>query len=282
MEAQANASMALLVRPIRVDLARTPVLCWRWRVDAPIKTADLLRKSGDDYAARVYVAFQLPPEALGWTTRSQLALARSLFGGEVPDAAINYVWDNRHPAGYTAPNAYTATTRMVVVESGAARARRWVTARRNVLADAALASDVRFASEDARFNVAMARIGMTGCDLGISYFLPRSVGTSNAAEMMMGGRFVNAQKALRIGLVSDIAPRDQLEALGLAMADDMLRMSPLGLRLTKDGLNATQDAPSLDAAIALEDRQQVLCIGPYLSEGAAAFLQKRPAKYPET
>lgn len=145
----------------------------------------------------------------------------------------------------------------------------------------ALASDVRFASEDARFNVAMARIGMTGCDLGISYFLPRSVGTSNAAEMMMGGRFVNAQKALRIGLVSETAPRDQLEALGLAMADDMLRMSPVGLRLTKDGLNATQDAPSLDSAIALEDRQQVLCIGPYLSEGAAAFMQKRPAKYPE-
>ena len=144
-----------------------------------------------------------------------------------------------------------------------------------------LAADVRFASEDARFNVAMARIGMTGCDVGISYFLPRAVGTSNAAEMMMGGRFVDAKKALRIGLVSEIAPRDQLEALGRAMAEDMLRMSPVGLRLTKDGLNLTQDAPGLDAAIALEDRQQVLCIGPYLSEGAAAFIAKRPPNYPD-
>lgn len=144
-----------------------------------------------------------------------------------------------------------------------------------------LASDVRYASDDARFNVAMARIGMTGCDVGISYFLPRCVGTSNAAEMMLGGRFVDAKKALRIGLVSEIAPREQLEALGVAMAQEMLRMSPVGLRLTKDGLNLTQDAPSLEAAIALEDRQQVLCIGPYLSEGAAAFMQKRPPNYPD-
>lgn len=145
----------------------------------------------------------------------------------------------------------------------------------------ALAADVRYAAEDARFNVAMARIGMTGCDLGISYFLPRSIGTSNAAEMMMGGRFVNAAKALRIGLVSEVAPRDQLETLGLELADQMLRMSPVGLRLTKDGLNLNQDAPGLEAAIALEDRQQVLCIGPYLAEGAAAFMQKRPPQYPD-
>ena len=144
-----------------------------------------------------------------------------------------------------------------------------------------LAADVRYASDDARFNVAMARIGMTGCDVGISYFLPRSVGTSNAAEMMLGGRFCDAKKALRIGLVSEIAPRDQLEGLGLAMAEEMLRMSPVGLRLTKDGLNLTQDAPSLEAAIALEDRQQVLCIGPYLTEGAAAFMQKRAPNYPD-
>ncbi|MCC2658815.1 MAG: enoyl-CoA hydratase, partial [Panacagrimonas sp.] len=137
------------------------------------------------------------------------------------------------------------------------------------------------ASDDARFNVAMARIGMTGCDVGISYFLPRAVGTANAAEMMLGGRFVDAQKALRIGLVSEIAPRDRLEELGLAMAEEMLRMSPVGLRLTKDGLNLSQDAPSLEAAIALEDRQQVMCIGPYLSEGAAAFMQKRPPNYPD-
>lgn len=143
----------------------------------------------------------------------------------------------------------------------------------------ALASDVRFAAEDARMNVAMARVGLTGCDMGISYFLPRAIGTSNAAELMMGGRFINAQKALRTGLVSEIAPREQLDALAEAMATDMLRMAPLALRLTKDGLNNSQDSGGLDAAIAVEDRNQVLCIGPYLKEGAAAFLEKRAPNY---
>jgi len=143
----------------------------------------------------------------------------------------------------------------------------------------ALASDVRYAAEDARFNVAMAKVGLSGCDMGISYFLPRSVGASNAAEMMMGGKFVNAQKALRIGLVSEIAPKEQLEALAEATLKDMLHMSPVGLRLTKEGLNASQEAASLEAVLALEDRGQVICIGPYFQEGAAAFREKRAPDY---
>jgi enoyl-CoA hydratase/carnithine racemase len=143
----------------------------------------------------------------------------------------------------------------------------------------ALACDVRFAAEDAKFNVAMSKVGLTGCDIGISYHLPRSVGTSNAAEMMMGGRFVDAAKALRIGLVSDVVAPEALQATGQAMAEEMLAMSPLGLRLTKEGLNLAQDAGSLDAALTLEDRGQTLCLVPYMQEGASAFLQKRPARY---
>ncbi len=143
----------------------------------------------------------------------------------------------------------------------------------------ALACDVRFAAEGARFNVAMSKVGLTGCDIGISYFLPRAVGASNAAEMMMGGRFVDAAKALRIGLVGDVVAPDALHATGLRMAEEMTAMSPLGLRLTKEGLNLAQDAPSLEAAIALEDRGQVLCLVPNMQEGASAFLEKRPARY---
>jgi enoyl-CoA hydratase len=80
----------------------------------------------------------------------------------------------------------------------------------------ALTSDVRYSAEGAKMNVAMSKIGVTGCDIGISYFLPRAVGTSNAAEMMMGGRFVDASKALRIGLVSDVvAPVSPLGEAGL-------------------------------------------------------------------
>jgi enoyl-CoA hydratase/carnithine racemase len=144
-----------------------------------------------------------------------------------------------------------------------------------------LAADVRYAAADARMNVAMARIGLTGCDMGISYFLPRSVGASNAAELMMGGRFVDAERALRIGLVSDVVAADALQAKAEALCAEMTGMSPLGLRLTKEGISLAADAPSLEAAIALEDRGQVLCFGPYMQEGVAAFREKRAARYAE-
>ncbi|MCW5632109.1 MAG: enoyl-CoA hydratase/isomerase family protein [Rubrivivax sp.] len=142
-----------------------------------------------------------------------------------------------------------------------------------------LAADVRYAAPDARMNVAMARIGLTGCDMGISYFLTRSVGGSNAAELMMSGRFIDAERALRIGLVSDVVAFDALEAKADALSGEMIGMSPLGLRLTKEGIALAADAPSLEAAIALEDRGQVLCFGPYMQEGVAAFRAKRAARY---
>jgi hypothetical protein len=136
VEAVADNSMALLGRPLALSLRDTPVLCWRWRVDAPLTTADMAHKSGDDYAARVYVALSLPPSALSFGTRLKLGLARSIYGDQVPDAAINYVWDNRYPVGTEMPNAYTDRTRMLVVQQGADNAGKWVVERRNVLADA--------------------------------------------------------------------------------------------------------------------------------------------------
>ena len=143
----------------------------------------------------------------------------------------------------------------------------------------ALAADVRYAAEGAKMNVAMAKVGLTGCDMGISYFLPRTVGASNAAEMMMGGRFVHAERALRIGLVSDVVPVDQLAACGEALAREMTAMSPTGLRLTKEGMNAASEIGSLETVIAMEDRGQVLCTGPLMQEGVAAFRQKRAPHY---
>jgi hypothetical protein len=135
VEAHAEKSMALLARPVDVDLARTPILCWRWRVDAPLKTADMTTKAGDDYAARVYLSFEVPPQTLGLGTRLALKLARALRGPQVPDAAVNYVWDNTHPIGTWQANAYTDRARMQVLRSGAADAGRWVTERRDVTAD---------------------------------------------------------------------------------------------------------------------------------------------------
>lgn len=139
VEAHAVKSMALLARPVSVDLAATPVLCWRWRVDAPLKTADMATKAGDDYAARVYLSFAEQEGVLDLATRMGLALVRSLRGADVPDAAVNYLWDNRHPVGTWQANAYTDRARMLVLRSGAADAGHWVSERRNVSADFQLA-----------------------------------------------------------------------------------------------------------------------------------------------
>lgn len=143
----------------------------------------------------------------------------------------------------------------------------------------ALAADVRYATADMRMNVAMARIGLTGCDMGISYFLPRIVGSSIAAELMMTGRFIEADRAERTGLISGVVERGALRQTGEALAADMLNMSDSGLRLTKEGLNGSLAAANLEEVLLLEDRGQVICINQHMSEGVAAFRGKRPPNY---
>lgn len=139
IEARASSSMALLARPLAVDLSATPVLCWRWFVDAPVAKADMTKKSGDDYAARLYVSFDIPEDQMSSGTRFKLRLARSLFGRDVPDAALNYVWDNRQPVGRRQMSPYTDRAQLIVAETGSARAGQWVTERADIPADFAKA-----------------------------------------------------------------------------------------------------------------------------------------------
>ena len=122
----------------------------------------------------------------------------------------------------------------------------------------ALGADVRIAGESARMSCAYIRVGLGGCDAGSSYFLPRIVGASVAAELILTGNFIDAARAERVGLVSRVVPDAELEAAGRALAENMLRNSPLGVRLSKECLNVAIDAPSLEAVIAMEDRNQVL------------------------
>ncbi|MET0364883.1 MAG: enoyl-CoA hydratase/isomerase family protein [Sphingobium sp.] len=144
----------------------------------------------------------------------------------------------------------------------------------------ALASDIRIAGQSARMNVAFIRIGLSACDIGVSYFLPRLVGVSIASELMMTGNFIHADRALATGLVSQVVPDEEMEATVRPMLDAMLTTAPLGLRLTKECLRMSIDAPSLDSAIAMEDRNQMLCVAsPDFGEGVAAFLEKRRPSY---
>ncbi|MFC4295789.1 enoyl-CoA hydratase/isomerase family protein [Novosphingobium tardum] len=144
----------------------------------------------------------------------------------------------------------------------------------------ALAADIRLAGESARMNAAFIRLGLSACDMGVSYFLPRLVGASVAAELMLTGRFIHAQRALATGLVAEVVPDDALEAAAGPWIDDLLHASPMGLRMTKEGLAMAIDAPSLEAAMAIENRNQVMTSrSANFAEGMAAFLEKRAPDY---
>jgi len=144
----------------------------------------------------------------------------------------------------------------------------------------ALASDIRIATPTTRMNAAFIKLGLTACDIGVSYFLPRMVGSSVAAEYMLTGRFITAERAHVLGLVSKIVAPDALDAEADAFVSDMLLTTPLGLRLTKEALNIAIDANGLEAVIAMEDRNQILCAqSDDFREGVTAFLEKRKPNY---
>jgi enoyl-CoA hydratase/carnithine racemase len=143
-----------------------------------------------------------------------------------------------------------------------------------------LASDIRVAGESAKMNAAFIRIGLSACDMGSSYFLPRLVGTSVASELMLTGRFIHADRALATGLVSEVVPDAELAEAARPYLQEMLTTSPMGLRLTKEGLNLAIDAAGLEAAMAIENRNQLMCSRTEdAKEGMRAFIEKRDPVY---
>lgn len=144
----------------------------------------------------------------------------------------------------------------------------------------ALASDVRLCSTSARFNAAFVRLGLSGCDVGVSYLLPRIVGPTLAFEMMLTGRLVDAAEAKAAGLVLDVVPDEALLDRALAVASLITRNSPFGVRMTKQVMWANLAAPDLRTAIELENRTQVMCVTTDdFGEALSAFLEKRDPVY---
>jgi enoyl-CoA hydratase len=143
-----------------------------------------------------------------------------------------------------------------------------------------LACDVRIAAPAARFGAAFVRIGLSGCDMGTSHLLPRIVGYGHASEMLLTGRLVPADEAERIGLVNRVVPAEELLDSALETAGLIAANAPFGVRMTKQVLGVNVDAPSLRAAIELENRTQVLTTGTAEQrEALAAFLERRPARF---
>lgn len=143
-----------------------------------------------------------------------------------------------------------------------------------------LASDVRIAAESARFNVAFVRIGLSACDIGVSWMLPRLVGAARAHELMLTGRIFDAAEAERIGLVTKVVADDALLDAALETADQICANSPFGIWMTKEVMWSNLEVPSLQAAIDMENRTQILTtFTEDMQEAMGAFLGKRPPRF---
>lgn len=134
-----------------------------------------------------------------------------------------------------------------------------------------LAADIRICSTAATFGNAAILLGLSGAEMGISYHLPRIVGTTVAADWMLSGRTVSAQEADRRGLVSELVEPDRLVDRGIEIASGIAQLAPLGVQLTKRALQVNTDASSLPSALELENRNQVLS---HATDDAAARRQK--------
>jgi enoyl-CoA hydratase len=144
----------------------------------------------------------------------------------------------------------------------------------------ALACDIRFAAPQASFGAVFIRHGVSACDMGTSYHLPRLVGASRAAELMLTGRVFDATEAAAISLVLGVVDADELRATAVAKAREIARHSPLAVWMTKETMWQNVDAPSLRHALDIENRTQVMCTATGdLAQSFAAFRDDDPPQW---
>jgi len=143
-----------------------------------------------------------------------------------------------------------------------------------------LAADIRIASESAVFNATGIVNGLTSTELGASWLLPRLVGAAHSSDILLTGRRVDAAEALRIGLVSRVVAEADILETAFEMAAAIVAYSPYGVEMTKQVLWANLETGSLDAAIEIEDRNQIMLgMTDNLPEAITAFDEKRPPRY---
>ena len=135
LRAEANASMASVMHPLKIDPKVLPFIAWRWKVSNILQKSDISSRAGDDFPARVYVLFDYDISKLSILQRAKMYLARSRYGKDVPAAALCYVWDGKAPVGTSVWSPYTDRVRVIVVESGSANLNRWREVQRDLVAD---------------------------------------------------------------------------------------------------------------------------------------------------
>ena len=143
----------------------------------------------------------------------------------------------------------------------------------------ALACDLRYAARSATFGAVFIKRGVSACDMGTSYHLPRLVGASRSAELLLTGRVFDADEAERIGLVLDVVDDGEVIDRALVTAREIASNGPLAVWMTKETMWQTVDSPSLRHALDLENRTQIMCTG--TGELTAAFEAFRDGREPE-
>jgi enoyl-CoA hydratase/carnithine racemase len=122
----------------------------------------------------------------------------------------------------------------------------------------AMASDLRILAENARFSAAYINIGLGGADMASSYFLPRLIGAGRAYEYLLTGNWMDATDALNLGFASRVVPKDEMIKTAVDLAKTMVEKNPMGIRMTKEAINCNLDCAGLEAALNIEDRNQIM------------------------
>lgn len=135
LRVDSHDSAGSVALPFDVDPKVTPHLTWRWKINRVVHTADTSKKAGDDYAARVYVFFDVPLESLPFNERMKIRVARLVAGNDVPTAALCYVWDNKTPVRIRHASPYTNRVHVITLQSGNTNANTWIEEKHDVAAD---------------------------------------------------------------------------------------------------------------------------------------------------
>ncbi len=144
----------------------------------------------------------------------------------------------------------------------------------------ALGCDIRIAARSARLCVQFIKVGVSGCDIGVSYMLPRLIGASRAHDLILSARVLGAEEAERYGIVTRVVEDAELLGSALALADEICGYSPFGVFATKQVMWANLSVSSLEAGIQLENRNQIMAgASGETEEAARAFFEKRKPRW---
>ncbi len=135
VKAHSRASASGLIRKISIDVEKYPIVQWQWKITGINKKTDVTQKSGDDYPARIYVAFVYNPDEAGFWEKTRFETVRLIYGEYPPATVVTYIWATRVPKETRVPNPFVKRVMMIAVQSGEENVGTWVTEERNIYQD---------------------------------------------------------------------------------------------------------------------------------------------------